>query len=68
MSYQPRVRLNIAGLVERCGGPSEIARATSLPRTAAYRWSKTGVMSSRTLEKLKEGFPDLDLNEFFQPH
>ena len=59
------MRLNIAKLVEECGGAAAVARITGAVRTAPYGWIARNYVSSRVLESLKKNNPKLDLNRYF---
>lgn len=54
-------------LVSDLGGVREIASSLGVPRTAPYRWMANRAISSRVLARLKDAYPDLDLNQYFQP-
>ncbi len=59
------VKLNVKKLVEDLGGARSAADLVGVPRTAPYRWIKTGRMSSESLAAVKKGRPNLDLDYYF---
>lgn len=61
------VRLNVTKLIKEMGGHSTFAALVGKPRTAPYRWEKSGRISSEVLEKIKVIRPELDLDYFFEP-
>lgn len=60
------IRLNVERLVGDLGGANEVAATLGLHRTAPYRWLKFNTMSVETLARIKEVWPDLDLNTYFE--
>lgn len=59
-------KLNIARLVQDCGGARRVAEITGTNRTAPYRWMTAAYISSKALEKLKSARPDLVLDDYFE--
>lgn len=60
------VKLNVKKLIVEMGGHSKLAELVEKPRTAPYRWEKSGRISSEVLEKIKKKRPELDLDYFFE--
>jgi DNA-binding phage protein len=58
-------RLNVGRLIADLGGPAHVAEAIGVSRTTPYRWMKRNFMSSPTMEKLKDAFPALVLENYF---
>ncbi|WP_138465367.1 hypothetical protein [Poseidonocella sp. HB161398] len=61
------VKLNVARLIEDCGGPRQVAIITGKSRTAPYRWIKTGYLAAEHLAAIKAACPTLDLDAYFEP-
>jgi hypothetical protein len=59
-------KLNVRRLIEDVGGAKAASDATGAPRTAPYRWIKTGRFSVGVLERLKAAAPHLDLDDYFE--
>ena len=58
-------KLNIKRLIRELGGPAEISAKSGICRTTPYRWIRSGVISSRYLEKLKTAY-DFLLDDYFE--
>jgi len=52
-------------LIDDCGGAKEVARLTDKWRTAPYRWSEQGFVTTKVLEVLKTENPKLNINKYF---
>jgi hypothetical protein len=60
------VKFNAERLIDDCGGVCVVAAALGKTRTAPYRMIRTGYMSTHTLAELKNKFPNLNINEYFE--
>lgn len=58
-------KINIARLVRDLGGPTEIAKKTSICRTTPYRWITSDYISSNHLGALVTAF-DISLDQYFE--
>lgn len=61
-----RKRLNLKRLVEDLGGATEVARRLRHARTTPYGWIRRGAISSRTIEQIKECWPYIDIDYYFE--
>lgn len=60
------MRLNIERLIRDIGGPTAAAALAGAPRTAPYRWIKSGNVSSRVLGRIKAAMPSLSIDAYFE--
>ena len=58
-------RLDVARLIEDCGGPSHVAKLCKVVRTAPYGWAKRNFINSKMIEALVSAHPRLNLNRYF---
>ena len=57
-------RIDIAQLINDQGGARAVAEAIGVPRTAPYRWCRTGNVTFRTLERLLSAFPHVRIEKY----
>lgn len=58
-------KFNVQKLIEDHGGAKEMAKLTDKPRTAPYRWTNQGFVTTKVLEVLKTKNPKLNINKYF---
>lgn len=59
------MHFNIQRLIDDLGGAPAVARSLGICRTTPYGWVRRDFVSSTYLSKIKEAWPDLDLDAYF---
>lgn len=57
--------MDVKRLIEDLGGPSKVAAALGKARTSPYRWIERNYITSRTLAQIKDHWPKVNLDEYF---
>ncbi len=61
-----QTRFNVARFVDDVGGVRKLASITDVPRTAPYRWIKTGRISTDIICRVIAHLPNIDINIYFE--
>jgi len=59
-------KLDVERLIADLGGVARVAEMTDSPRTAPYRWLRTGRIGSDKLVMIKASCPEIDLDDYIQ--
>jgi hypothetical protein len=57
-------KIDLAQLITDQGGARAVAEAIGVPRTAPYRWCRTGNVTLKTLERMLSAFPHVRIEKY----
>lgn len=57
--------LDVRSLITDLGGPAAVAAAMGACRTAPYRWMRKGFLSSTKMAAMKDAFPEVAFDAYF---
>lgn len=60
------MKLDLDALIADLGGARVVAERIGVGRTVPYGWMRRGAISSKALSKIKESWPDVDLDHYFK--